>query len=147
MIEPAAESRIGGSTMQRQRGISMAELLVALLILVIVITTTIAMFAERQTRLREASETILAWQVLANEAEIWRRIDFAQLDAAGNTFRSDTTLIRRFPEVAYDVSIEKPRSDVRKITFNIHWKQDQGPGQRSAALSILRADTGGSGLW
>jgi prepilin-type N-terminal cleavage/methylation domain-containing protein len=79
---------------QRQRGVSMAELLAALLILGIVITTTIAMFAERQARLRDASETILAWQALSNEAEIWRRIDFASLDTTSPSPRRPLTSAR-----------------------------------------------------
>src|SRR3954463_14750670 len=62
--------------MPRSRGFSLAETLVALAILAIVITTTIAMFAERTRRLREANETILAFQALSNEAEYWRRESF-----------------------------------------------------------------------
>lgn len=125
----------------------MAELLASLLILGIVITTTIIMFGERQARLRDASETILAWQALANEAEIWRRIDFASLDSTPLKFRSDLAITGRLPRPRYVVEIAKPRSDVRKITFTITWERKQGPGDRDATLSIVRADTGGSGLW
>jgi Tfp pilus assembly protein PilV len=127
----------------------MAELLAALLILGIVITTTIAMFAERQARLRDASETILAWQALSNEAEIWRRIDFASLDSASKTFRSDVAITKRLPDVAYEVAVTTPRTDIRQVTFTIIWNRAQRAGskRRSAELSILRADTGGSGLW
>jgi Tfp pilus assembly protein PilV len=127
----------------------MAELLAALLILGIVITTTIAMFAERQARLRDASETILAWQALSNEAEIWRRIDFASLDTATKSFRSDVAITQRLPDVSYDVAVTTPRTDVRQVTFTITWNRAQRAGakRRSAELSILRADTGGSGLW
>src|SRR5947199_4367760 len=74
--------------MRRNRGFSLAETLVALAILAIVITTTIAMFAERTRRLREANETILAFQALSNEAEFWRRERFVDIDKADNqTFK------------------------------------------------------------
>src|ERR1043166_5844939 len=72
------------TSMRRSRGFSLAEVLVALAILAIVITTTIAMFAERTKRMREASETILAEQALSNEAEYWRRESFAQIDNPDN---------------------------------------------------------------
>ena len=81
--------------MRRSRGFSMAEVLVALAILAIVITTTIAMFAERTKRMRQASETILAWQALSNEAELWRRVPFAQIDVGSSqSFQSDLTLLK-----------------------------------------------------
>ena len=71
-----------------------SETLVALAILAIVITTTIAMFAERTRRLREANETILAFQALSNEAEYWRREPFAQIDKTDNqTFKSDLDIL------------------------------------------------------
>ena len=61
--------------MSKERGFSLVEVLVGLLILTIVITTTIVMFTERHRRLRQANETILAYQALSNEVEIWRRIE------------------------------------------------------------------------
>src|SRR2546430_1719563 len=86
-------STIEGPIMSKSRGFTLIEVLVALLILTIVITTTIAMFVERHKRLRQANETILAYQALSNEAEIWRRIGFGQLDAQAVTFQYDTAII------------------------------------------------------
>src|SRR5690349_9080348 len=97
----------------RQRGFSLVEILVALLILAIVITTTIAMFAERQKRLREASETIAAYQVLSNEAEVWRRMTFAQIDATTPTFKSEQSLLVPMQPYAATVRVDNTRSDVR----------------------------------
>ena len=128
--------------MPRNRGFSLAETLVALAILAIVITTTIAMFAERTRRLREANETILAFQALSNEAEYWRRESFAQIDNPDNqTFKSDLSLLAPMAPYTTDVKVESPRSDVRNVTLTIHW------AKREAHLGIARADTGGSGLW
>src|SRR5207247_9854005 len=86
-------STIEGPTMSKSRGFTLIEVLVALLILTIVITTTIAMFVERHKRLRQANETILAYQALSNEAEIWRRIGFGQLDAQAVTLQPDPAII------------------------------------------------------
>jgi len=128
--------------MHRDRGFSLAETLVALAILAIVITTTIAMFAERTRRLREANETILAFQALSNEAEYWRRQSFAQIDNPDNqTFKSDLDIIKPLMPYTTTVKVESPRPDVRNVTLTIHW------AKREAHLGIARADTGGSGLW
>src|SRR5207248_2581347 len=95
-------SRPPASTIERamrsQRGFSLIEVLVALLILAIVITTTIVMFTERQKRMRQANETMIAYQVLSNEAELWRRESFASVDAdeksANPQFKSEKTLLQ-----------------------------------------------------
>jgi prepilin-type N-terminal cleavage/methylation domain-containing protein len=126
----------------RSRGFSLAETLVALAILAIVITTTIAMFAERARRLREANETILAFQALSNEAEYWRREPFAEIDKADNqTFKSDLAIVAPMAPYTTVVKVDAPRSDVRNVTLTIKW------AKREAHLGIARADTGGSGLW
>ena len=121
----------------------MAEVLVALAILAIVITTTIAMFAERTKRLRQASETILAWQALSNEAELLRRVPFSDIDAAaGQPFKSDLTLLKPLAPYTAVVKVDAPRADVRNVTLTIRWAV--GYEQH---LSIARANTGGSNLW
>jgi prepilin-type N-terminal cleavage/methylation domain-containing protein len=126
----------------RTRGFSLAETLVALAILAIVITTTIAMFAERARRLREANETILAFQALSNEAEYWRRQSFAQIDNPANQkFKSDLDIIKPMAPYTTAVKVDSPRLDVRNVTLTIRW------AKREAHLGIARADTGGSGLW
>lgn len=130
--------------MKRHRGFSLAEVLVALAILAIVITTTIAMFAERTRRMRQASETILAYQVLSNEAEYWRRVDFANIDDATNqTFKSNPAdLLAPLAPYTTAVKVDTPQADVRNVTLTIRWT-----GNHEAHLAIARANTGGSGLW
>jgi Tfp pilus assembly protein PilV len=129
--------------MAKSRGFSLVDVLVGLLILTVVITTTILMFTERHRRLRQANETILAYQALSNEAEIWRRIDFAQLDAQGPLFQSDTRILAPLAPFSSSVRVESARADVKSVTFTIRWNN----AQREARLSIVRADTGGNSLW
>jgi prepilin-type N-terminal cleavage/methylation domain-containing protein len=129
--------------MSKPRGFSLVEVLVGLLILTIVITTTIVMFTDRQRHLRQANETILVYQALSNEAEIWRRIDFAQLDNQQPVFQSDTSILQPLAPFSAAVKIDTPRADIKNVTFTVRWNK----GQRQARLAILRADTGGSGLW
>ena len=129
--------------MSRRRGFSLIEVLVGLLVLTIVITTTIGIFTERQRRLREANETILAYQSLANEAEVWRRIGFTQLDTAGNTFKSDTSILGPLSPFTTTVRVDTARPDVKNVTLTIRWQT----GKRQARLALVRVDTGGTGLW
>jgi prepilin-type N-terminal cleavage/methylation domain-containing protein len=130
--------------MHRSRGFSLAEVLVALAILAIVITTTIAMFAERARRMRQASETILAYQALSNEAEYWRRLKFDTIDNPANqTFQStDLSILAPLAPYKTEVKVETPQTDVRNVTLTIRWSAG-----REAHLAIARSNTGGSGLW
>lgn len=129
--------------MSRRRGFSLLELLVGLLVLTIVILTTITMFTERQRRLREANETILAYQALANEAEIWRRIAFSQLDSQPPTFRSDTAILQPLAPFTTAVKIDTANAEVKNVTLTVRWSS----GKRQARLALVRSDTGGSSLW
>jgi prepilin-type N-terminal cleavage/methylation domain len=137
--------------MKRPRGFSLLEVIVALAIMAVVITTTIVMFGERQHYLREANETILVSQTLWNEAEIWRRIGWAQLDSQGPTFQSDLTLLQPLQPLATEVTVAPAEDDarVKNVTLTIRWNVDPKLKKftREAHLSVLRADTGGSGLW
>jgi len=129
--------------MTRSRGFSLVEVLVALVIMAIVITTTIAMFAEKTRRMRQASETILAYQALSNEAEHWRRVDFDSIDVASNqTFKSDLTLLTPLAPYTTAVKVDTPQADVRNVTLTIRWATNH-----EAHLAIARANTGGNGLW
>lgn len=133
--------------MQRQRGFSLVEVLAALLVLAIVITTTLAMFLERNNRLRQASELILVYQALANEAEVRRRINFDRLDAIGTPldFMSDTGILRPLgPFTTFvSVAVDPNSPDVKTVTMSVRWKQ----GRRVERLVVVRTNTGGSNLW
>ena len=127
----------------RQRGFSLVEILAALLILAVVITTTIAMFGERQKRLRQANETILAYQALANEAEYWRRVRFADIDGTPPVSMSNTAIITPMQPYAAAVRVDTPRPDIRNVTLSLTWNS----GQNHASLALVRVDTGGGNLW
>lgn len=132
--------------MTRQRGFSLVEVLIALVILAIVITTTLAVFVERQRRLQLANETILAYQVLSNETEVRRRINFTSLDnadVAPPTFITDTTLLRPLRPFTTNVSVASTSTYVKSVTMTITWHG----GDKRASLSIVRVDTGGTNLW
>jgi prepilin-type N-terminal cleavage/methylation domain-containing protein len=129
--------------MSRERGYSLPEMLVALLILTIVMTVSMAAFIERNKRLRLASETILAYQALSNEAEYWRRIDYDQLTTTPPVFRSDVALLAPLEAADTSIRVDTIRTGVRNVTMTVRWKN----GQRQAQLSLLRVDTGGTNLW
>jgi prepilin-type N-terminal cleavage/methylation domain-containing protein len=128
-------------TRHGQRGFSLIEVLVALLILTIVITTTLAVFLERNRRLQQANETILAWQSLANEAEIQRRIDFHGLRT--QPFVTPTALLAPLAPFTADVLVADRTTDIKDVTMTITWKA----GAKKAVLTMPRVDTGGTNLW
>jgi Tfp pilus assembly protein PilV len=131
--------------MRNERGISLVEILVALLILTIVITTTIVMFADRQKRIKQAAELMRAYQVLGNEAEFWRRMPYDHGDTKSNrVFMSRTEqLLEPMKPYTTDVKVVATSADVREITFTISWEN----GKKEASLGLVRTNTGGNSLW
>jgi prepilin-type N-terminal cleavage/methylation domain-containing protein len=127
----------------RQRGFTLIEVLAALVILGLVITTSLAVFVERTKRQREATETILAFQALSNEAEVRRRMDFTDLDAAPPTFVTDTGILIPLAPFKTHITIDQPSTDVKNITMQVIWQK----GRRVATLHLSRVNTGGSNLW
>lgn len=137
--------------MRSSRGFSLPEVLVALAILLIVIATTIAMFARRQQYLNESSETILVWQAIWNESEIWRRLDWGKLEDQPKKFQSNTAILA--PITPFDTKVEVVVSEddphVKDVRLTVLWQYDKDKKiyQRNAHISVLRSDTGGSNLW
>lgn len=133
--------------MRDQRGFSLVEILVAFMILTIVITTSLAAFLERNRRLQQASEIILAYQALANEAEYRRRIDYLSLDPASPTwspeFLSAVDILKPLEPFGTIVSVKEVQPGVKRVLMTIRWKN----GERQAKLELLRVHTGGSNLW
>ncbi|HEX3107529.1 MAG TPA: type II secretion system protein [Thermoanaerobaculia bacterium] len=127
----------------RQRGFTLVEVMVALMILGLVITTSLAVFVERTKRQKEATETILAYQALANEAEVRRRMNFTDLDTAPPTFVTDTGILIPLMPFKTHITIDQPSTDVKNLTMQVIWQK----GKRVATLHLSRVNTGGSNLW
>ena len=129
--------------MRHQRGFSLVEILVAMAILTLVITISLAAFVERNRRLQQASEIILAYQALANEAEYRRRIDYVALDEASPEFLSTVDILKPLEPFNTIVAVKQVQPGVKSVLMTVRWKE----GQRQAKLELLRVDTGGSNLW
>ena len=127
--------------MRRQRGFSLAEVLVGVLILGIVVSTSLAVFVERRKRLQQAREVILAYQVLSNEAELQKRKSWTEIQ--NGTFESGTALLASFDTPATIVSVKDISPTVKNVMLTIRWKN----GEREAKLEIARVQTGGEPLW
>jgi prepilin-type N-terminal cleavage/methylation domain-containing protein len=130
--------------MARQRGMSLAELLMALLILSIVITTSMAAFVERNRRQRQAREIIIAYQALANEAEYWRRIPFENVGKDLNFQTEDLEILEPLGDYGTVVAVEETQPNlVKNVTLTIRWQT----GKRQARLEVVRVQTGAGNLW
>lgn len=128
--------------MHHQRGFSLVEVLAALLILTLVITVSMAAFVERNNRMRQASEIILAYQALANEAEYVRRTPYMTL-ATRVGFESPTELLAPLGPHAAAVVVNETKPGVKNAVIRIRWRQ----GTREAKLTLVRTYTGGGNLW
>ena len=128
--------------MDRQRGFSLVELLFALLVLTIVIMTGLAVFTERSKRLQQANEIMLAYQVLANETEMQRRVPYNDLFSS-TSFQSSTDLLGPLKPFNTRVEVNQARAGVKDVTMIIRWRN----GERVAKLTLTRVDTGGGNLW
>jgi len=128
--------------MRDEKGFSLAEVLVAFLILTVVITISFAAFLERNKRLQQAAEIVLAYQVLGNEAEWWRRVPFKNVNT-GAGFYSDTTALAPLEPFATIVKVETPKPGMKLVTLTLRWHHNE----REAKLGLVRTYTGGSNLW
>jgi prepilin-type N-terminal cleavage/methylation domain-containing protein len=126
-------------SMRDERGFSLIEVLAALLIVTFVITSSLWAFLERNKRLQQASELILAYQALANEAEYLRREKFVGLEAYGDTFQSlNVSLLVPLEPYGTAVKVEVLKPGVKNVTMTIRWHN----GEREARLGLIRVDTG-----
>jgi prepilin-type N-terminal cleavage/methylation domain-containing protein len=129
--------------MRDERGFSLPEVMAALLILTIVITVSFTAFLERNRRLQQASEIIMAWQALANEAEYQRRVEFDDLSSL-DEFLSETMVLEPLKPYETAVEVEEVDDGVLNVTLSVSWRD----GERSESLTLVRVDTGGpSRLW
>ena len=134
------------------RGLSLVELLVALAILALVITLPLVTMSGHRQKMSAVDEGGIAWQIIANEVELQRHRDFADL-RHGTTEPFMTmsatselnALMQLLPEPEGTVSIEQEVGGVVQVTMTLRW--GTGKQKRAASLTILRSDLPGGTLW
>jgi prepilin-type N-terminal cleavage/methylation domain-containing protein len=129
--------------MRRQRGYSLIELMVALAILAIIITTTLAAFMYRERRMTQASNLIRAYQCLANEAEYVRRLPFDAVRSA--SFGTDTKVLAPLAPLSAEIEVVEAGADRKNVTLVIRWQEAKR--DKEAKLGLIRTRTGGQNLW
>lgn len=125
-------------------GFTLIEVMAAMAIIGVVLLTSLAVFFERERRLRQAAETILVYQVLANEAEVLRTTPYGGLSVLdGGPFLSDTSILGTLSVATTSLQVDTPRPTLTTIEASVVW---QG-GAKQATITIIRSDTGGDNLW
>jgi len=127
--------------MRGETGFTLIETLVGLLILAFVLTTSLAIFTERQRRLRSADELVIVCQALANEAEVERVVPFSSLTPGSTSFRSDTAILAGLQGAQSSVEISVGKDGARLVAMTVTWND----GARSESLSIVRVNAGAKG--
>lgn len=129
--------------MRRSAGFTLVEALAGLVILSLIITTSLAVFFERERRLREAADSVVVWQALANEAEYRRHMRYAELlPVPEESFKSDTSLLQSLDHARAVVKITLASPQTKRLTLTVTW----GKGKHSS-LEMLRATIPGGALF
>lgn len=140
---PFSEHVMSSRRREGDGGFTLIEVLFGLLILGLVMTTSLAVFYERQNRVRFAEETVLVWQAIANESELIRFAPWQSLDdGSERPFTSSLQILDSLENPSATVAVEQTAPRVKEVTLRIAWG-----GGRSATSTVIRTDTGGANLW
>lgn len=133
-------------------GLSLVEVLVAIAILALIITLPLVTMSTHQAKKLAVDDRGIAWQAIANEIELQRARDFAELhDNATEPFIS---LNPRSPLSALPSTLENPVGTVRvkeeiggvaQVTLRLEWGKARA--RKQATVTILRADVPGGSLF
>lgn len=128
----------------RQRGFTLVETLAALLILAFVLTTSLLVFTQRQKRLRDADEMIVAWQALANEAEYVRLVPYSSIvPGVKRPFEEGTSLLASLDRADTSVEAVAAQPNVKRVVLTVTWNG----GARQASLTVVRSAVPGGHFW
>ncbi|MCM2314961.1 MAG: type II secretion system GspH family protein [Thermoanaerobaculia bacterium] len=128
----------------RERGFTLIETLAGLLILAFVLTTSLLIFTQRQQRLREADEMIVAWQALSNEAEFVRLSSYGTLEAGSSRpFETGSPLLSTLDRATTAVSVADWKPGLKRVVLTVTWND----GARHATLTVIRSATPGGQFW
>jgi len=128
----------------RERGFTLVETLAALLIISFILLTSLLVFTQRQKRLRDADETILVWQALANEAEYVRMSPYTSI-VPGSTreFEEGGGLLASLDRPRTSVEAFDWKPGVRRVVLSVSWSG----GAKQASLTVVRSAIPGGRFW
>jgi prepilin-type N-terminal cleavage/methylation domain-containing protein len=137
------------SSPRRKTGFALVEVLVAVAILGLVIATSLTVFFGRQKRLKQAADTIAAYQALANEAEVQRHLSYESLESAGyfqslidSTGNERLGALDQLKNVTVATEVEVLTPVVKEVRMSVLWGEKR---EHSARMSIIRTPAGGMG--
>lgn len=124
--------------MRGARGFTLIEVLFALLIIGFVLTTSLAIFYEREQRLRAAEDLVIASQAAAVETEYLRQAAWGSLVAGDREWLSAPSILARLRNPSTRVLIENELY-YKRLTVEVVWNDG-----RSRHVHVLhRTDVDG----
>lgn len=119
-------------------------MLIALVIVGFVLTTSLAVFFDRERRLQAADELLIASQAMAIEVEMLRQTSYADLPISANRdFISSPAILTRLNGCVASESIIQHQPSLKRIVLTISWNS----GQKRSELVTYRSHTGGGSVW
>jgi prepilin-type N-terminal cleavage/methylation domain-containing protein len=125
-------------SVSRDRGFTLIEVLFALLIIGFVLTTSLAIFYERERRLRAAEELVIAAQAVSTETEHLRQVAFGSLATGERAWLSTPSILSRLQNPSTRVTIENELYYKRAI-IEIVWND----GRQKHTHVMHRTDVAG----
>ena len=130
--------------MRSSSGFSLVEVLIALVIIGFVLTTSLAVFFDRERRLQAADELLIASQAMAIEAEVLRQTSYSDIPVIeSREFVSSPAILTRLNGCVASETIVQDRPSLKRIVLTVSWNE----GRKRSELVTYRSDTGGGNLW
>lgn len=108
------------SANKKQKGFSLIEVLITILLLAFVLMTLISVFIYGFNLLSKTKQTTLATQIAQEEVELIRNMPFDDILTLSPSFSHDSLSLLEGSEGSLAIE-EGPGDDIKKLTVRVRW--------------------------